>query len=233
MSHYSVAVFADSIYDFEMLLDPYNENDHKQRFVCNEEEVQKNFEKFLVQNPSWENKYASYLKEFGYKREGDELVKYYNPNAKWDYYMLDGRDYLFDLKPGVKYNYDDDFFVGSYRKNDYDYSLNNDKRIKKSAGNFWDSYVVKGIEPDIPFHYSREYYLERYKTKEQYAKECAFEGPFAFITPDGVWHAPGNVMYFAEDDCTAESMNAYIDEWNAWIADTEHNPYVSFVDCHI
>lgn len=227
MSHYAVAVFADSMYDFEMLLEPYNENSNEQRFVYSEEELRKRFEEFLIRNPSWKNKFEDYLEEFGYKREGNEIAKYYNPNAKWDWYVLDGKEYLFNLKPDAV----PDPFEG-YRKNDYDYSC--EDGCAEDSAKFWDDYVVNGVEPEDHFMLpSREHYLKRYKTKEQYVKEAMFSGPYAFVTPDGVWHAPGNIGYFAEDDATCDSMNVYMAEWNSWIADTEHNPYVSFVDCHI
>ena len=56
--------------------------------------------------------------------------------------------------------------------------------------------------------------------------------PYAFITPDGKWHAPGRVGWFAISDESADDWNKYVEEWDAFLA-SDGNPYVSIVDCHI
>ena len=179
MSHYAVAVFSNTPYGFDQLLDPYDEEAHFQRFVADPEEVQKKYAEFLIRNPSWEELgFDYYLQEFGYKREGNEIVQYYNPNAKWDWYTLDGKDYMFNLKKGAAADES-----GCYRKKDYKYPKNS-------------------------------------------------MAPYAFITPDGEWHAPGTVGWFAMDDSTEETMAAYNKQWRKYV-DNDDNPYVSFVDCHI
>ena len=65
-----------------------------------------------------------------------------------------------------------------------------------------------------------------------YVVDGNWEYPYAFITPDGKWHAPGTVGWFATSDDTPESREAYLREWIAWI-ESDENPYVNFVDCHI
>lgn len=231
MSHYAVVVFSNLPEDaeFDRLLAPYDENGFEKRFVIEENELVKKYKDFLLLNPNWKKLgFEYYLKEHGYKREGNEIVAYYNPDAKWDYYVLDGRDGLYDLKPGVE---TDCLF---HRKKDFVYDDEDEKDSIESAKEFWQKYVVDPAHECVrPFElYSWNYYLERYKTLEQYIKEIRFNGPYAFITPDGVWHAPGEVGYFAMSSETAESMNRYMDEWNEYIS-SEDNPYVSFVDCHI
>ena len=58
---------------------------------------------------------------------------------------------------------------------------------------------------------------------------------WAVLTPDGVWHEPGRVGWFACDDATAESRR----EWAAKFHETLVAPYekagarVVMVDCHI
>lgn len=183
MSHYAVAVFANSPSDFESLLAPYSEYAYKTRHVYEESELKRKYENFLIDNPSWREYGIDYwLSSCGYEREGGEIVKYYNDNAKWDYYSLDGRDYLYDLKKSAlrRCREEDDW---EFRKNDY-----------------------------------------------KYPKRGSI--PYAFITPDGVWHAPGVIGWFATDDSTEESQKKYEAEWWAYIASDE-NPYVNFVDCHI
>ena len=180
MSHYAVAVFANNENDFDDLLDPYGEERHFTRHVCDSEQLKEDYKKFLVLNPNWEQYgFDGYLEEHNYKREGNQIVSYYNDNAKWDWYTLDGKSYLFDLRDDVE-RYDTDAL--HHRKNDYVY--------------------VKNI-------------------------------PYAFITPDGVWHAPGLVGWFGMDTSTDESYKAYKKEWHDYVSDLSVNPYVSFVDCHI
>ena len=70
------------------------------------------------------------------------------------------------------------------------------------------------------------------KNDYDYEKETGDLTPYAFVTPDGEWHAPGTVGWFASSDETEESTAAYEKEWEEYI-NSEENPYVSFVDCHI
>ena len=56
--------------------------------------------------------------------------------------------------------------------------------------------------------------------------------PYAFITPDGIWHAPGDVGWFGVSDEGPESLDRHIEEWQAFL-NSPDDPYVSFVDCHI
>jgi len=230
MSHYAVAVFADTPYDFDRLLAPYNENSHSERFVADEETLKQKYKQFLIQNPGWEELgFEYYLEQFDYKREGDEVVYYSNPNAKYDYYCLDGKDYMFDLKSGV--DYEDD-----RRMKDYDLDKEDEDVDENYLIKFWDFYVEKGVkEVDgqaFMTLYSPEYYLEKYGTKENFIKSQKRIIPYAFVTPDGAWHAPGNVGWFALDDSTQESMDNYVEAWSKYIH-SDINPYVSFVDCHI
>lgn len=244
MSHFCVAVFSDTPDDasFDRLLAPYNENDNFTRHVIPFGIIRAKYKTFLEQNPAWkEHGFKYYLKQMGYKIEDNQVIKYYNDNAKWDYYTLDGKDYLYELKPRVVLDWliPQELESERHRKNDYDYSYkeDNDEYGEEWNSAFWDWYVdgkpwafYDTPEPD-PF-YSREYYTTKYGTKEIYMKDAMSTAPFAFVTPDGVWHEPGTMGWFAVDNSTPEGMNRYIDEWNEFIA-SKSNPYVSFVDCHI
>lgn len=240
MSHYAVAVFADSPLDFHYLLEPYSETDktYYTRHLVSENELRERYDKFLKQNPSWaEFGFDYYLEEMGYVREGDEICAYYNDNAKWDWYSLDGRYYMFDLKRAARKKYNDDDFDGYFRKNDYNYTKPDPDYDPESDARFWELVVEEQPLRDgesKPFHlYGKQYYIDRYGTKERFMKACKKVYPYAFVTPDGVWHAPGEVGWFAVDDSTPESLDQYHDEWDKYIKDKSVNPYVSFVDCHI
>lgn len=225
MSHYAVAVFSDDG-DFGYLLEPYNEADERYFEFCpvDREEKRRYFEeKFKPQNPDWT--FEQFCENFGYIYNANGEFGYaHNPHGYWDWYSLDGKEYMYELRIDAS---DDEY----HRKNDYDYDYIDPEDVKR-AEEFWDSYVVRGKKPNHFVLYKPEYYLERYKTKEQYVREIGVVVPFAFITPDGAWHAPGRMGWFAQDDATDESMNAYIKEWQDYIH-SDSNPYVSFVDCHI
>ena len=225
MSHYAVAVFSDDL-DFDRLLAPYNE--------CNEDEfvfepvdpdvIMEDFAKFKEQNPSWT--LEMYIKDFGYIQENGQWGYRHNPHGYWDWYSLDGKSFLFELKEGVCLPEDEQEF----RKNDYDwYKVDPDET--QEAEEFWDGFVLEG-DPEMESIFRREYYLERFKTKDQYVKEASRTIPYAFITPDGEWHSAGRVGWFACSDETAESADKYAEEWYAYLK-SDGNPYVNLVDCHI
>lgn len=230
MSHYAVAVFSDDG-NFDRLLAPYNENDEKE-FVFEPVEygeIEECFEKFKLQNPSWT--LDMYIEGMGYIQEGGVWGYRHNPHGYWDWYSLDGKDYLFDVRDDCKTDPESDEWIGYYRKNDYDWFPDTtDDGI--SAEEFWDKYIDGKCEDGYPSLRSRTYYLDRYKTKEQYIKEMGRTIPYAFITPDGVWHSAGRVGWFATSDETAEAADRYAEEWETYIRG-EDNPYVSLVDCHI
>lgn len=220
-----MVVFADDG-DFDRLLAPYNEADESY-FVFHpveEQQIRAKFAKFKVNNPGWD--YDLYLKEFGYIQENGQWGYRSNPNGFWDWYTLDGKDYLFDLKEGVDVSEKD-----CYQKQDYNW-MDEDEVLGESAIQFWNRYIATTKNGPPPSLFTREYYLERYKTREQYAHEHSRTVPFAFITPDGVWHAPGRMGWFACSDESAEDWIRYEKEWFDYIA-VNDNPYVSIVDCHI
>lgn len=223
MSHYAVAVFSDDK-DFDRLLAPYSESDESlfQFFPKTDEEIRESWNKFHEQNPKWT---FEDFRNMNYKQRDGQWGYWYNPNAKWDWYSLGGKAYLFELRDGFH-------LVANPRKNDYLWR-EPDEEARHDAEDFWDSYIEgDDLPPNPPGLYRREYYLERFGTKEQYVKECETTVPYAFVTPDGVWHAPGDVGYFGMSDENADGMNRYLEEWNRFL-DSDSNPYVSLVDCHI
>jgi hypothetical protein len=226
MSHYAVAVFAHDG-DFVRLLTPYNEN-NKDEFVfvvIPYEKIVEDFEVFKKENPSYT--LNTYIKAYGYVQHDGNWGYWHNPHGFWDWYSLDGKDYLFDPKPGVYLSEDE----RDYRKNDIEW-FPEDKEAKADAEEFWDSFIGENAFAEPPGLFNRRYFLERYKTKEQYVKEMQRTVPWAFITPDGEWHSAGTVGWFACSDEDADSADRYYAEWEAYI-NSDDNPYVNLVDCHI
>ena len=229
MSHYAVAVFCNSpdSDDFDELLDPYGESLHLVFTPVPEAEIRKRFDDFM--NHSFADltyeKYVEMYYDSKLDDNGKTVYGYYeNPNAKWDYYSLDGKDYMFDPLEGH-----DMTTEGFYRKSDIDwYKETGTPEREEELHLLWKKYIIEGDG-----FYNSDYYHLRYGTEEQFVKEAMRPPfPYAFITPDGKWHAPGNIGWFALSDETAESMDAYYEEFKDFI-DNAPDCYVSLVDCHI
>lgn len=227
MSHYAVAVFADSPDDFSRLMVPYDE-DNEDYFVfepVTDEQILQGWEEFKRQNPAWS--YSNWLDEFYTLRDG-KYGHWYNPHGYYDYYAIDGKSYMYDPLPEASQRFDDDDWNGFYRKSELDWFDTSDGHDETYWRELWHTYSTEG---DGIF--SKQYYLERFGTEDQYIKEMMRPSvPYAFVTPDGKWHAPGRVGWFACSDETAESQDAYWDEWCNFIRNAP-DCYVTILDCHI
>lgn len=165
-----------------------------------------------------------------YDENGNELSTY-NPNSKWDWYSLGGRW-------GGSLLTKDGKHVDMCDLKNLDVSDNMEDY--KNAERFWEVVIekaplIKG-ENEEDFHtwYKDEFYTERYKTKENYAKCQSKFTTFAVLTPDGEWHEPGTMGWFG---CSSETDEDHVN----WILHYKENfidPYIDdceiyLVDCHI
>ena len=176
--------------------------------------------------------FDSFMMDYhGAKGPDEETGKYgywENPNAKWDWYQIGGRaSGWFRTKDGKRVN-DCQF---------KDLDLSPDEEARKKALRFWEI-VVEGAEllpgEEKPFNfYKPSYYIDQYGDKEQYATDKASPIPWAFITPDGVWHEKGTMGWFACNDATFDSRKSFSAEWEAAIAAADPEDWVVIVDCHI
>lgn len=236
MSHYKIAVFSNTpdTYSFDRLLDPYSEN-NKAEFIfepVTQEELDDRWKKFQEYNHGWT--YEDWLKEM-YNEQNGVYGHLYNPHGYYDYYTLGGGSYMMDLLPEIqeeleiKYkNYENGEFPENFPKSWYDWKLEANVGSESKLRKEWKKYSVEGDG-----WFTAEYYLERYKDEETYVRQMQYPiVPFAFVTPDGVWHAPGRVGWFAMSDETAESWDAYVAEWIDFIRNAPEC-YVNLVDCHI
>lgn len=143
-----------------------------------------------------------------YKKEDIDkdgnIYAYYNENAKWDWYAT-GRSWenILPLKDGSKCNSAPIREIKFY-----------DEKDKEEHEKFWDSYVIEGKEEST--HYYKKYYLEKYKTKEQYVKECCSFSTSAILDSNGIWHE-----------------TEQIDEYMDIIKNEDENNILTIVNCHI
>lgn len=194
-------------------------------------------------------------------KNGNHLTTY-NPDSKWDWYSIGGRwrnllltrkdneDVISEtcledlLNKGINlsknapegYKWVDgakikdiDFKKAIEFKNDYE------KAIR-----FWELYV-EGQEPKTEEEknlikwevYKREYYVERYETKENYAKIQSTFTTWALVDETG-WHEKGKMGWFAMADDTKDSELLFIEKFTETIQKSENqDKYLIIVDCHI
>lgn len=222
MSHYRIAVFHHG--DPEKLLEPFDENDEKY-FIFEPVDtatLDKRWEQFKAQNPAWE--FQQWLEEmYDYDAEIQSWGSRYNPNAKYDYYGEWYIEELFTVKPKAKAH-----DCGWFKKNQIDFDDHPFAKTPEVLGKEWDILSAEGDGI-----YTEKYYLEKYGTKEQYIKEqLRPPRPYAFVSPDGVWHAPGSVGWFATSDDTVETRERYWQEWLDMIH-SKDDCFVTLYDCHI
>jgi hypothetical protein len=192
------------------------------------EYLEKEFPKRLVWTDEQilEYEYSKYNEEeIGFD---GEIYSTYNPNSKWDWYAIGGRwsGYI-TTKQGKQVDY-------CYVK---DIDLTPNKEEYQAAKRIWELVVeeqpLKENETK-PFNfYSKEYFLDLYKTKENYATLQSCFSTYALLV-DGEWIEPGKMGWFAMSSETAESKEKYINRFNEILNDPKYRNYVFVVvDCHI
>lgn len=80
---------------------------------------------------------------------------------------------------------------------------------------------------------TKGYYLERYGDLKTMIKEEETYSPYAFIAPDGSWHAKGGVGWFGATDATAETVKIYQKELDDMLDHLDSRDILVAVDCHI
>lgn len=80
-----------------------------------------------------------------------------------------------------------------------------------------------------------EYYTESYGDEDTYVKMHKLPAVWAVITPDGLWHEPGKVGWFAMDDATPETRKDWADHFYERFVEPykDKNAKIIILDCHI
>ncbi len=163
-------------------------------------------------------------------KEGNELTTY-NPDSKWDWYEVGGRwSGLIKTKSGQ--------CVDSAMIKDIDFSP--DKKEYEMYKRWWEVAIdgeplKKGEKKeDFESWYKKEYYLDRYKDKETYAKLQTSLSTFAVVTPDGKWNEKGSMGWFGTSSETGDESYEWDTHFKERFIDTfPEDTIVTIVDCHI
>lgn len=236
MSHYAVAVFHRADQDVDELLAPFDENIEVEPYVAYTRQeaidyARKHFDGY--RDKSDDECYKAMASDRKTDKDGNILTTY-NPNSKWDWYVVGGRFAGMLNKKGEAHivGYD------SARVGDIDFSLDNEKYF--SALRWWE--VVVDEEPlrddededDFWTIYNKNYFLERYKDKYDYATQTASFSTWSVLTPDGEWHEPGQMGWFgvslSEPEDEVEFFKTYAERY---IDAADPDWYLTIVDCHI
>lgn len=236
MSHFSVAVITKGKPcngEIEEILRPYCE--------CYEE--------------GWNDEYFTF--EPADEEDEESEGYYYNPDARWDWFSIGGRwaglirtkkkeDVEVHSESSWIWKNDRDpyeskeegiFKVDCCRIKDI---ITTDENEYKKGLRFWEL-VVEGQAPQTEDEeeikkfciYKPEYYLQAYKTKENYAKARSQFSTYA-VVKDGEWYEAGRMGWWgissAEPEDEANWENEYFD---LVFAEAEEDEYLTIVDCHI
>lgn len=190
------------------------------------------------------------------------LLSTRNPNSKWDYYMIGGRWRSLLLTKKENEDVIEEFdlvdllnggsnlteqapegykWVDGARIKDIDFKKAMEfKDTYNKAIRFWEIYI-EGQEPqtleeknEIKWEmYKKEYYIERYGTKENYAKMESTFTCFALLDETG-WHEKGEMGCFGFNTSTKESELLFTEKITETINKPENqDKYLIIVDCHI
>lgn len=190
----------------------------------------------------------------------DGLYSTHNPNSKWDWYSIGGR---FDgeleltdegIEEAINYSNNPQWFKDMPREEQVEHVkwVNTaplkyikwftplSEKDKGELKRWWeinidDDELKDGEEKDKYFFYNSEWFKRRYKDIDTYIKSQEITSFFAVLTPDGKWHEPGQMGWFACASCEPEDEL----KWNFEFYDRFIKPNLNsdlictIVDCHI
>ncbi len=188
--------------------------------------------------------------------EGEPEGYYYNPEARWDWFVIGGRwAGLIRTKSQDKPEVKDDLSWSWKDKNPYeskeegifkvdscrikDIITTSEEDYKKGL-RFWEL-IVEGQEAQNEEEqetkkfafYKPEYYLKTYQTKENYAKARSEFSTYA-VVKDGEWLEPGQMGWWGISSATPEQEGEWYEEYYKLVfEDAEEDDYLTVVDCHI
>ena len=174
----------------------------------------------------------------------------YNPNSKWDWYQIGGRFAgKLLLKEGIKKKANPNFSWGwdeeeiekvineprvdSALMSEIDWNklhLNQEEYDK--AIRFWEMQVEdkEAIKWD---RYKTEYYVDKYKSKETYAKAMSSFVVWAILDKSG-WKEKGEMGWFGmSSETNDEGLEWELNMYDKFIKDLPPNTRLTIVDCHI
>ena len=212
----------------------------------------------VKRTPAYLQKYANEmsLSEFAseyYGQKVDEngnLLTTYNPNSKWDWYQIGGRWAgllrVKDDTDGIRGNPSllmDEF---EYKSNEVDSAqfgdidwekMLHDPEQEKKLRDFWKSAINTENDKerfDKGILWTPKYYLDMYKTEDEYVRRLTLFSTYAVVTNDGVWHGKGDMGWWGISSESNDEAADWDDGfWNTFLANLDPDTLITIVDCHI
>ena len=230
MSHYTVGVVVPKFIDEEFIesyieeaLAPFSENLEVEPYVhITKAELEERYKEYLEHNKD-EYKYSfeGYTHDYcGYETDEEgNVISCYNPNSKWELYVIGGRwDGLIETKEAKELNYariKDILFKKEFSETEVE--------------NFKKQYNKLISEGDF---YKPEYYQKRYPTLESYIDSRNFS-TYAILDEEGKWHEAGQMGWFGTSCSTPEEQKNFKDNYMNIINAQDKDSWLVVVDCHI
>lgn len=205
----------------------------------------------------------SFVKHYSsYSLKDGNVYTTYNPNSKWDWYTIGGRfdgelmltdEGRLNVIDEIKRKYCTDIDIKDLQEN-FDYlryvnsaplkyvkwftSLSDEEKEKKRR--WWEINIngdkpKDGEEKDKYLFWSPEWYKRRYRDADTYIKTNEMTTFFAVLTPDGEWHEPSKMGWFACTDGEPEDELQWdLDFYDNFIKPNIDSDLIcTVVDCHI
>lgn len=172
----------------------------------------------------------------------------YNPNSKWDWYSLGGRWIntlklkekvapIAESRPSlIQFELPEDGYTDHAQMKDIDFTPS--KKEIKNAERFWEVVVeeqpLRPDEKEEDFHtwWKKEYYLDKYGSKEEYVR-CQTELFTYALLYEGEWIEPGEMGWFGMENSTKDSNEWYRERFREIVSNLSPEDYISVIDCHI
>jgi hypothetical protein len=193
--------------------------------------------KTIPDRMTWSDKklYRAAIKgdEFMLNANGDRLSTY-NPDSKWDWYEIGGRWQGMLILKGRKKGLRGTPVYGMKPAKGYDGAFVSDidfEAMKRRE--------AKGIIPYEAalkdFVQGEAYGREMFPAEADYIKQMTAFHTYAVVTPNGEWHAPGEMGWFGVSSETPEEARTWqLGYYERFIRPAiENHRYMVVVDCHI
>ena len=166
-------------------------------------------------------------------RPDGSVFSTYNPNAKWDWYVVGGSfSKMIPLNDGT--------FCDEADMEEVNIEYRDPERYRRSF-RFWQLFIDEA-EPEsdedrdlIRFEYrKKENYTERYKNAEDYADASSRLNFYAAILPNGEWLEAGAMGWWGISFATPDDEKQWDDQKKDLIRKAkEENWHITMVDCHL
>ena len=200
-----------------------------------------------------------YLDEYSSYSLGEDGYIYttYNPNSKWDWWCIGGRfseylsltdkafnrslkEYKEQWGEEVLEDYREEYrYVSSAPVKDIQWITLLSPEKKEQLKRWWEINIEgdepkEGEEKDKWFIWKPEYYKQRYKDADTYIKLQEQACFHAVVTPDGIWHEPSEMGWFAmTDGDPADELKWDLAFYDTFIKTADPDWIATIIDCHI